>query len=409
MKLSNSPLLPQSSESVKDTPDPNLSSKPLKSNTMLSPQFPARFSKWLKQTIITLLLGSAVLPVFAVNPDPASPPEKPYGEEQETSDEEEEPSSDEDDDCDGTKSKRDASSGSDDTAKTCPLCPPEDSGANPDDSPNSISEEVALALSPNEPGLKSGLLKLYIDATGADLGTRKHLEFFAVSEMSIAKTTTQGSTTNYNIVQAGSTIIPFGIQASSGSVGKPMGGSAYSQARLSFVSGSGAIVDKSGASSVRQFRSSSSAIDYPVAGGKATRYETKQGRVYTFPLAGIEVIREKIDGSLVVNGNYGSGLIRQVKTVAGLLDIVVLSPRSYEVRKYAPEAVGSKINGLYSITGAPYFTMSVVAPDNTQNVLVVTKTEGSHQTVNSYSITFDGGAETWTLRRTPKFGPWAKL
>ena len=363
---------------------------------MKPPLFPARFSKWLKNAIIVLLFGGLAIPVLAVNPEPAYPPGKSEGEEQETNDEEEEPSSEETD-CDGTSSQSDSSSGSDDSGGgTCSICPPADSDSDSDDYPACIREQVTLALAPNEPGLGAGLLKLYINATGANLGSRKYLEFFGVSEMAVTEATAQGSATNYSIVQAGSTVMPFSIQSASGAVGKPMGATAFSQARLSFVSGVGAATDKSGASSVRHYRSSSSAIDYPVAGGKATRFETKQGRAYTFPLSGVEVIREKTDGSLSVNTIYGTGLIRQVKTVAGLLDVVVLTPRSYEVRKYAPSAVGAKTNGVYSTTGAPHFTMRVVAPDNVQNALIVTKTEGSRQTVNTYAITVSGGAETWT-------------
>ncbi len=363
---------------------------------MKPPQFhAASFSKWLNNAIIVLLLGGLAVPVLAVNPDPAYPPGKSEGEEQEESDEEEEPS-DEEGDCDGSRSQSDPSSGPGDTGGgTCGDCPPDEEESN-DDSPGCIKEQVTLALAPNEPGLGAGLLRLYIDATGANLGSRKYLEFFGVTEMAVTEATAQGSATNYSIVQAGSTVMPFSIQSASGSVGKPMGATAFSQARLSFVSSGGTVTDKSGASSVRHYRSSSGAIDYPVAGGRATRFETKQGRAYTFPLAGVEVIREKTDGTLVVNGNYGSGLIRQVKTVAGLLDVVVLSPRSYEVRKYAPAAIGTKIDGIYQITGDPHFTMKVEAPGNVQNALVVTKTEGSRQTVNTYAITFSGGAETWT-------------
>ncbi len=147
---------------------------------------------------------------------------------------------------------------------------------------------------------------------------------------------------------------------------------------------------------VKHYRSSTGFSCYPIDGGKAVSYETKAGRTYAFPLSGMEIIRLRTDGNFVLNGEYGNGFIRQVKTVAGLMDVVSLTSRSYEIRKYAPAQIGAKSGNLWTAIGSPILTLKVEAPAGTTTRLIVTRTEGSRSIVSNYSVAVAGTSETWT-------------
>lgn len=299
-------------------------------------------------------------------------------------------------DCDGTNSPGDSNSNNED----CPPCqkPPTEPPA-----PSCIRELVTLAFAPNDNGLGSGALQLYIDATSPNLGARTYLEFFGIPYMAATKVQDLGAVTTYQIMQAGGSNITFSIDEnqtvgqSGYLIGHPIGGESYSQARVTYVTSTGAPATKATAARLRQYRAGAGYVEYPVNGGKAVRFVTNEGRVYNLPFAGVETIRERTNGTYVVNGNFGDGVIRQAKALAGLLDVVPLGERSYEVRKYAPSQVGAKDGtGLYTVTGAPYFTMKVESPANQQNTLIVTKTSGSQQTITTHECNTDPVVgETW--------------
>jgi YD repeat-containing protein len=362
----------------------------------------------------SLLCGLLMLPAHAVNPDSPTDPGKTNGEKQETSDEEEEPSTDDSTDCDGSSGSTDS-----DSSSTCNECPPEDESQNggsgngsdgqkesqkdkeekdDDGDVGCIKEAMPLAIAPNEPGLGVGKLNLYIKAANENLASLKFLEYYGLPQMSLTKTGSVGTTTNYDIVQAGSTKISFATPNGIGEVGKPTGASAYSLARLQHVDAAGSVAPKEIATLVKQYRSTSGSCCYPIEGGKAVSYETRAGRTYAFPLSGMEVIRLRTDGTFVINGEYGNGFIRQVKTVAGLLDIVSLSDRSYEIRKYAPAQIGAKSGNLWTSISSPILTLRIEAPVGTTTQLIVTRTEGSRRVVSNYSVAVTGTAETWTKR-----------
>ena len=218
--------------------------------------------------------------------------------------------------------------------------------------------------------------------------------------MVVTKAQDLGGRTSYETIQAGGSRITFEIndaQAAPGwIVGQPVGGEAYSQARITFVTSAGLPSQKAGAAFLRQFRAGSGYVDYPVNGGRAVRFVTNEGRLYSFPFAGVEVIRERADGTLAVNAAIGDGVVRQVKTHSGLLDVVPLTARSYEVRKYSFAQVGAKVNGLWPATGSPIFTLKVDAPEAELNKLVVTRTTGTQVNVTTHVCTVDPQeGETW--------------
>lgn len=298
-------------------------------------------------------------------------------------------------DCDGTGSAGDPNSNNDGGCNSGPCDP-----VNPPP-PSCIKDTIPLAFAPNDDGLGAGILQLYIEGTSQNLGSRSFLEFFGLPLMTVTKAQDLGGRTSYETIQAGGSKITFEIndsQAQAGwIVGVPVGGEAYSQARVTFVNSAGQPSQKAGAAFLRQFRAGSGYVDYPVNGGRAVRFVTNEGRLYSFPFAGVEVIRQRPDNVLVVNGSIGDGLVRQVKTLAGLLDVVALSDRSYEVRKYAISQVGAKGgDGIWPVSGAPIFTLKVEAPEADLNKLVVTRTTGTQVNTTTHVCTVDPEeGETW--------------
>jgi len=362
---------------------------------MNASKFSPSLAKWLR--LMTMLTTGGMLAptvLHAVNPGGSSPPGKVNADNDAQSDEDEDPDAEEGSDCDGTGGASDPSSSS-----GCGDCNQPSNPQQPGTG-GCIKEEIPLSIAPNEPGLGVGKIKLYIDASGANLGSRDYLDFFGSPQMSITEKTSNSNSSELGIVQGGGSLIRFSLPSSkasgqSAAVGLPTGAAGDSLARLTYVDATGGFSDAGGAQSIRQYRSGGGFVTYPLNGGRATSLETKQGRKYSFPLATMEIIREKPDGTLVPNGTYGQGLIRQVKTAAGLLDMVQLSERSYEVRTYGPSQVGAKVGGLFTVNSAPFFVMKVEAPAGTQNELVVTKTEGSLSTVARHTVTVDGTTESW--------------
>lgn len=105
------------------------------------------------------------------------------------------------------------------------------------------------------------------------------------------------------------------------------------------------------------------------------------------PSVGLEIIYD--DGTI----------IRQVKSVAdGLADIVTINfGVSYEIRLYAPDKVGSKVDGLYTVTGSPHTVWKIENPSPGKNTRVhVTKTVG--EVSNLYQYEYSQNAGGWILK-----------
>lgn len=75
--------------------------------------------------------------------------------------------------------------------------------------------------------------------------------------------------------------------------------------------------------------------------------------------------------------NSYQGILRQVKVPQALADIITVSDFEYEIRLYTPNNVGSKVNGLYTVSGQPFVSYRVRNPNApATNELEISKTEG---------------------------------
>ena len=98
---------------------------------------------------------------------------------------------------------------------------------------------------------------------------------------------------------------------------------------------------------------------------------------YVAPSGDIEVIRDPDD----------SRVVRQVKAVDGLADVVVVSTNAYDIRVYSPANVTTKVDGLWQTTGSPALTYTVQNGDPTSTnsmVLQLIRTAGGASRTNVF-------------------------
>jgi RHS repeat-associated protein len=94
--------------------------------------------------------------------------------------------------------------------------------------------------------------------------------------------------------------------------------------------------------------------------------------------------------------------LRQVKSVTGLADIVVLSTNEYEIRVYAPSNVLSKTNGLWQTTNSPSFVYAFRngKPTNANpHTLWITSSQSGSTVTNEYQYQTNASAWVLTLDR----------
>lgn len=325
-------------------------------------------------------------------------------------------------DCSGCDSYCDEDSESYDP-ETCACPPPTEPTTTPSE-PGSIKEVMSLALVPNEQDLDDGALVLYLDEPSSNLGDRQFLEFYAMPYMRVTSQQVGSTHAEYTIAQASGVRLGYKAAVEQPSAGQwikgaPTGSAAYAQTHVTYADASGNPTNYANADVLRQHRAAGGYVEYSKNGGRVLRAVTRKGRIHDLQNLPVEVIRENQHGNYFVESNSRTGIVRQVKTVAGLLDVVPLSGRSYEIRKYAPSQIGAKDpSGLYAVLGNPYRTMKVEAPSDDASKLIITKTSGSLSTVTTHTVeTPDLQSQLWkqdvvsgqfaysrNLERFPKVG-----
>jgi RHS repeat-associated protein len=127
----------------------------------------------------------------------------------------------------------------------------------------------------------------------------------------------------------------------------------------------------------------------------AIREDALTAQIYT-PAALIYSPPGKTSEVDVVRNADGS--LRQVKAPQALADVVVISSTEYEVRYYRPADVGSKVGGIYTVTGAPFTVWKIKNPDvSTTNRLQISKSQNAVMETSEYQA--DSITGTWTLVR----------
>ena len=260
----------------------------------------------------------------------------------------------------------------------------EESGAAGSSPPRSIRERTFLDIAPNQMGLGTGELTYYVDGKRLNLGHPEILSFNSIANLEAFYVPLTADVSRYSIMQPDGTSIIFNLQHNKPPTlpyikGMPVGEIASSQFGVTWTLPDGSFASKTDANArLTQFVPGYGWVHFPLGGGLATGFTTITGRQYSLPLPGMEVIRQLPAGGYGVNGARTSGVLRQVKTPAGLLDIVPVSTpyagRSFEIRQYAPAQVGTKPpGGLFPVTGTPVFGLSFAAPPSTDNQVTVVR------------------------------------
>ncbi len=93
-----------------------------------------------------------------------------------------------------------------------------------------------------------------------------------------------------------------------------------------------------------------------------------------------------------------SNQIRQIKAPQALADIITNNAFSYEIRYYLRSQIGSKVGGIYQLSGSPFVTWKIENPDgspSTYNRLRITETRA--QAAKIYDYTYTASSGSWKL------------
>jgi RHS repeat-associated protein len=274
----------------------------------------------------------------------------------------------------------------------------------PPKAPGSVELTFSLEACPLEYSVSVGALRLYFDSPVANMGDPGYLEYNSVAGAKIATQTSTGLPAGvarrYTITQLSGKPLTFELRNGE-SVMKPYGSGADSRARAELRTDTAITSDLNQATRIRQYRSAGGYMEFSIANGNVLRWVGPTGRALDFPVdpqtgtasMGLEVVRV-------------AGKIRQVKSPAGMLDVVPdADGRGYRVITYLPSEIGGKSGDLYTLAAnaSPQRTVHVVHPIGTKKV-ISTHTDhsaaGSSDRVRTltheYIDTFDGGHE-WML------------
>jgi len=141
----------------------------------------------------------------------------------------------------------------------------------------------------------------------------------------------------------------------------------------------------------RHYQGDGSYLDYPAQRGRLpVAMRTEGGRVgelATGPDEAYDVVLKQ-------------GAFRQIRSVAGLVDIVVIDEYGYEIRFYTPDNVGAKTGGEYQLDGEPYRVVEVLNPTgdvNNNETIQIIDTHGSYVEVHQWH--YVPGADDWAYSR----------
>ena len=320
---------------------------------------------------------------------PDQPEDKPDSEDDGTGSPSDEPVSPEDTSAEGDKS-----------------CEDEDED-DPDD-PSSVDVTFSLAACPLEYSISTGRMRLYIDEPVENMGDPVHLKYHSIANAKIVERITEGLPANVTerivIRQVSGKTMQFDHKDGDPVI-RPSGNAAFSSARLQLYDAAGQITSMiAEATTFRQYRSAGGYMEFSAETGDITKWAGPTGRGLSFPenpsegvvSMGLEVVRV-------------GEIIRQVKSPAGMLDVIVDGDgRGYKVITYLPSQVGDKSGDLYQLIAdaKPQRTVHVQHLVDAMSLLITqtdhAPADGGQDRVRvstfKYVDTFDGG-HAWELEK----------
>jgi RHS repeat-associated protein len=291
----------------------------------------------------------------------------------------------------------------------------------PPKAPGSVNLSFSLEACPLEYSVAVGGLQLYLDAPTANMWDPILLKYNSIAAAKVGQRqrlpaplnrTAGGIATpapspddlpnnvkvRYIVTQISGQPLAFDLYAGN-PILKPSGSGASSNARAELRDDAGVILSTNTfATRFRQYRSAGGYMEFALPAGNILKWVGPTGRALDFTSGtsamGLEVISP-------------SGPIRQVKSPAGLLDVVPDSDgRGYRVVTYLPLEVGVKSGNLFTLTptAQPSKTVHIVHPLGTQKLIATFTDHGPDSTQDrtrtltyTYVPTFDGGHE-WDMK-----------
>jgi len=270
-------------------------------------------------------------------------------------------------------------------------------------STGSLQFSESLALFPNEPMLTSGRLMAYRSYINSDNKLNVENLYYAspltmkiVSESVPRKLVSESAPVQSSALRKDVTEYEVSIRQASGfyltfavedgqSIGYPKGQYEFSNARIEFLDSTGASTSVVGdATHVKHYRAGGSVVIYERSTGNAVRFITREGRVTELPDARLDIIR-------------AGAVIRQVKTEAGLLDVIKVNDSEFEVRHYLPWQIGAKADGVYTLNGTPQRTVNVKTI--AENRVRFTRVFGTRREVKESIMTKRENGTSWETNR----------
>jgi RHS repeat-associated protein len=290
-----------------------------------------------------------------------------------------------------------------------------DSGSGPGIG-GSLRERAFIDIAPNQPGLGIGELTYYVEEPKLNFGSPEHLAFNSILNMEAHYAVVTPGFSRYTIFQPDGSSILFNLSdtippSKPYAKGLPaLSADASSQAGVTWTNSSGAFVNKPALPAtlgdrLSQFVPGYGWVHFPITGGLANGFTTITGRVYDWSASslsavmGVEIIRKLPGSGYGVNGLRDSGFLRQIKTPAGLLDVVPLTSRSFIISQYAASQVGLKSGDLYAVTGNAVFSIKFEAPSS-PGLLTTTRSLGTEKYTTNHTVSISGTASTWTQMHT---------
>jgi RHS repeat-associated protein len=295
-----------------------------------------------------------------------------------------------------------------------------DSGSGPGIG-GSLRERAFIDIAPNQPGLGIGELTYYVEEPKQNFGSTEHLAFNSILNMEAHYAVVTPGFSRYTIFQPDGSSILFNLSDTI-PPGKPyakglpaLSADASSQAGVTWTNSSGAFINKPALPAtlgdrLSQFVPGYGWVHFPITGGLANGFTTITGRVYDWSASslsavmGVDIIRKLPGSGYGVNGLRDSGFLRQIKTPAGLLDVVPVTSgtyanRSFIINQYAASQVGLKSGDLYPVTGSAVFSIKFEAPTS-PGLVTITRSLGTEKYTTNHTVSISGTASTWTQMHT---------
>ena len=271
-----------------------------------------------------------------------------------------------------------------------PCCEDEDSGDNSQN--NCISFRLGFPMLPRETRIGAQAFQINRNDPSPSLFTPQSLSYTSLALTYVQRITAANQLpagVSHEVFITDRKNVPVRYQVQIGqSHGRPVGEFTSRNLRLQLLDALKDPVTENPAF-FRLLQGNGAYIDYPVAlGAPPSAFQDRNGRHLDLAAMLGDEFRLVLD----------TGTFRQIRSAAGLADIVVTDDFGYEIRLYTPDNTGDFVNGLYQPVGQAYRTVRIENPTgdlNRADQVRIVDTHGAHIRIDLFN--YVPAAEEWEL------------